>query len=67
LEGAYSLFKQWYLYASVRFSSFFEIRPRNVVTAGTYGPHSVWHTLQNAKLMLAGSEVENLNQALVLK
>jgi hypothetical protein len=62
-DEAYLLYKQWYLYASVGFSSFFEIRPRNIVTAGTFGPHS----LQNVKLMLTGSEVENLNLVLVLK
>ena len=55
------------MYASVGFSIFFEVRPRNIVTAGTCGPHSVWHTLQNVKLMLTGSEVENLNLVLVLK
>jgi len=66
LDEAYLLYKQWYPYAGVGFSSF-EIRPRNIVTAGTCGPHSVWHTLQNVKLMLTGSEVENLNLVLVLK
>jgi hypothetical protein len=67
LNEAYLLYKQWYLYESVAFSSFFEIRPRNIVSAGTCGPHSVWHTLQNVKLILTGSEVENINLVLVLK
>jgi hypothetical protein len=31
LDEAYSLFKQWYLYAKVGFSSLFEVRPRNIV------------------------------------
>jgi hypothetical protein len=40
LDEAYTLFKQWYLYAGVGFSSFFEIRPKLAyVVLIQYGTH----------------------------
>jgi hypothetical protein len=62
LNEAYSLFKQWYPNVKVEFSKFCEIRPRNIVTAGACGTHSVCicSTHQNVKLMLPGCKLKEL-------
>lgn len=66
LDEAYSLFKQWYLYVSVGFSSFFEIRPRNVVNSWhMWSSFSMAHTSQRKTYVNRKSSGKNL--ALVVK
>ena len=62
LNEAYNLFKECHPTEKVGISKFCELRPRNVITAGASGTHSicVCSIHQNVKLMLIGSRIKDL-------
>lgn len=52
MNGAYSLFKQQYPNKKIGFSTFCEIRPRNVVIAGACDTYSVCLYIAHIKLQI---------------